>query len=168
MRRKLVRGFSLIEVLVVVGIVGILSALVIANYLNGLQKARQKRTMADIRSIANAWEARAVETRSYNAAGQTPPPATYTMPATTLTQAQLASLLTPTYMRVLPTIDGWSNMLDFAVEFPLGGAPATHYAIRSSAGDGVFETTYTAGPTEDFDCDIVFADGNFVVYPRVR
>jgi general secretion pathway protein G len=168
MRRKRVRGFTLIEVLVVVGIVGILSALVIANYLDGLQKARQKRTMADIRSIANAWEARAVEARAYNAAGQTTPPATYTMPATTLTQAQLASLLTPTYMRVLPNVDGWSTGFDFAVEFPLGGAPATHYAIRSAGGDQTFEASYTAGPTEDFDCDIVFADGNFVVYPRVR
>lgn len=167
MRRKCVRGFSLIELLVVIGIIGILAAMAIANYLNGLQKARQKRTMADIRSIANAWEARAVDVRAYNAAGQAPP-VTYTTPTTPLTQAQLASILMPTYMRVLPSIDGWSWPLEFAVDAALGGTPSAHYAIRSAAGDRAFQTTYVAGPTDDFDCDIVFADGNFVVYPRVR
>ncbi|MGZ7080554.1 MAG: prepilin-type N-terminal cleavage/methylation domain-containing protein, partial [Thermoanaerobaculia bacterium] len=65
MRRQRAGGFTLIEVLIVVAIIAILAAIAIANYLTALQRARQKRTMADMRTIATAWEARATETRGY-------------------------------------------------------------------------------------------------------
>lgn len=158
MRRQ--RGFTILEVLIVVAIIGIIAAIAIANYLNAAQRARQKRTMADIRSIGVAWEGRAVDTKAYNAAG-------FTMPASPLTYADLTTLLAPTYMRNIPSTDGWGNALGFATDRPIGGISAAEYAIRSAGRDGVFSgNTYTAGPTTAFDCDIVYSGGSFVVWPE--
>jgi prepilin-type N-terminal cleavage/methylation domain-containing protein len=167
-RRYPGRGFTLIEVLVVVAIIGLLATIAIANYLTGLQKARQKRTMADIRSIAVAWESRAVETRQYNAAGQTPTPTAYNLPSTTLTYAQLTGILSPTFIRTMPRIDGWSTAFEFAVDNPIGAAASSAYAIRSAGSDGKFDASYVEGPTDDFECDIVYGEGRFIVYPRVK
>src|SRR5438067_13759393 len=94
MRRQ--RGFTILEVLIVVAIIGIIAAIAIANYMNAAQRARQKRTMANIRSIGVAWESRAVDTQAYNAAG-------FTMPASAITYADLTTLLSATYMRNAPS-----------------------------------------------------------------
>jgi type II secretion system protein G len=158
MRRE--RGFTILEVLIVVAIIGIIAAIAIANYLNALQRTKQKRTMADMRSIAIAWESRAVDTKAYNAAG-------FTMPASSLTYAQMTTLLAPTYMRNIPSTDGWGYPFDFASDQPVGGPQAAAYAIRSPGRDGVFSgTSYTPGPTTAFDCDIVYSGGAFVVWPE--
>lgn len=161
MRRKS-DGFTILELLIVVAIIGLIAAIAIANYLNAAQKTRQKRTMADIRSIGVAWEARAVDVKAYNAAA-----IGFTMPAAPLMYAQVTTLLSPTYMRNIPNFDGWGNALEFAVDQPIGGTPAATYAIRSPGRDGRFSgSTYTAGPTTDFDCDIVYSGGAFVVWPE--
>ena len=158
MRRQ--RGFTILEVLIVVAIIGIIAAIAIANYLNAAQRTRQKKTMADIRSIGVAWESRAVDTKAYNAAG-------FTMPATPLTYADLMTLLSPTYMRNIPSSDGWGHALEFATDQPIGSTAASEYAIRSPGRDGAFTgNTYTAGATTEFDCDIVYSGGAFIVWPE--
>ena len=159
MRRRRSGGFTLIELLVVVAIIAILAAIAIANYLTGLQRARQKRTMADIRTVASAWEARATETKGYSAAG-------FTFPTQPVTYVDLRSALVPTYANPLPEMDGWSKAFQFATNQAWGTQTAQSYGIRSGGSDTTFDgTSYTSGPVDRFECDIVYANGSFVTYP---
>jgi general secretion pathway protein G len=154
MSRNRARGFTLLELLVVVAIIGIVAAIAAVAYFNALDRGRQKRTIADIKTIASAWEARASETRSYGVAG-------FTFPTETVSYDNLFAALSPTYSRTLPQFDGWGRPLDFGI----GGGPRD-YAIRSMGRDGQMQSgEYTPGETTDMDCDIVFSNGSFVTYP---
>jgi general secretion pathway protein G len=150
-------GFTLVELLVTVAIIAIVASIALISYLSAITRARQKRTMTDMRQIAQAWEARAADTRSYVVAG-----AGYTYPATPYTFSTLRGVLEPTYIRGLPQFDGWGRPFQFAVD---PDPEARIYAIRSAGRDGVWESEYAPGITEDPDCDIVYANGAFVTYP---
>ena len=146
-------GFTLIELLVVVAIIAIVAAIAIMNYLGSVERARQKRTMADIRSIAHAWETSNSESGHYAAAG-------FSFPSVT-TYEKLTTTLVPTYMRNIPRTDGWGRPLQF-------GAEGKVYGIRSAGRDGVYDSdTYEQGAGANPDCDIVYSNGNFVRYPDI-
>src|SRR3954466_1564992 len=87
----------------VLAIIGILSAIAIPNLLTAMQRSKQKRTMADVRTIATAWEARATDVNKYTAAGAI---SAITAASNKLTQAQLSGALSPTYIKLLPNKDG--------------------------------------------------------------
>jgi len=159
MRRRLAGGFTLMEILVVLAVIAILATIAIANYVTGLQRARQKRTMADMRTIASAWEARATEMKGYSAAG-------FTFPGQPVIYVELKDVLVPTYANPLPMNDGWGRAFDFATDQAWGTLSAQSYSIRSSGSDGAFDGgTYTPGSIDKFECDIVYANGSFVTYP---
>ncbi|HSP15664.1 MAG TPA: prepilin-type N-terminal cleavage/methylation domain-containing protein [Thermoanaerobaculia bacterium] len=152
-------GFTLLEVLVVVAIIGLLSAIAIMRYQTALLRARQKRTMADMRAIALAWEARAIDVKRYNAAG-------FTVPAYPATSKDIGALLSPTYIRIMPERDGWEFPFAFNTDEKIGDpAAADQYCIRSAGRDHQFSASYTPGPTDDPDGDIVYSGGTFIVYP---
>jgi prepilin-type N-terminal cleavage/methylation domain-containing protein len=155
------KGFSILELLIAVGIIGILAAIAIWNYFTAIQRGKQRRTMADIRSIAVAWETRAIDAKSYNGAG-------FTFPGVMLTSVDVNTMLVPTYIKFIPTKDGWGNDLEFAVDQSVGSStPAKEYSIRSGGRDGKFSgSIYGAATTTNFDCDIVYSNGTFVVYPE--
>ncbi len=153
------RGFTLIELLIVVTIIGIIIAISIINLINAMERARQRRTMGDIRSLSVAMEAFAVDKNHY------PPAAGYTLPSgltvPTKTLGLTADYLTPTYIKVVPMVDGWASWFNYDVS-----TSGADYMIRSCGRDGIPESSPSYGPTTNFNSDIIFTNGLFVQYPE--
>jgi len=156
--RKRESGFTLIELLIVIAIIGILAAIAIPNLLNAVQRGKQKRTMSDMRALATAIEAYAVDNNQYPPQGCASGLVTTGDVVVTTTSFQL---LTPTYIATPPRVDGWGRFLLYT-------NPVAGYLIRSLGRDGANggPNGINCGTTTDFNDDILYSNGTFIQWPE--
>lgn len=152
-------GFTLIELLISVAIIGIIVAISIANLLNAVQRARQKRTMGDMRSIGIALDSYAIDMNAYPPAAASPLPGGLPLPTLTLGNSA-SDALQPTYIQVIPLADGWSSWFTYGV-----ATDQKDYVLRSAGADGANESAPAWGAITSFNADIILVDGQFLQFP---
>ena len=146
MRRHDSRGYSLIELLITLVVIGVIAAISIPNLLAAIDKGKQKRTMADLRTVGTAAEAYAVDNGRYPVASDAA--------ALALALSSGAS----SFVKVMPQLDGWNH--PWVVD-----SGATAYTLSSSGKDGTPSGCVVGAQITQFTQDICFSHGQFIQVP---
>ncbi len=140
------RGFTLVEILAVVAILGILATIGTVAMIGTLDRARQRRTMADLHTIAIALESYNTDFGFYPAGDGGP-------------VSSISGDLEPTYVKPVPVLDGWSNPVGYA-------SNGSGYTLSSRGGDSAPSLPWPGGPTHRTGDDIVLVNGQFYQWPE--
>ena len=134
------RGFTLLELIIVVAVISLIMLVVAPNVLDTLDRGRRSSTQADMRALATALERYAADHRGY---------------PTAVLLSDLRSEMVPRYIKSLPTTDGWGHPLIYEAH-ELGAG----YSLRSPGKDGVFQDIRSS---DEWNSDLVIVDGAFLV-----
>ena len=138
-------GFTLIELLVVLVVLGIVAAIAISNLMGAYDRAKQGATVADMRSIATAIEAYAVDHSA-------PPPVTGNF-------RDLAESLAIYQQSGVPYSDHWGHLYVY-------DANGQTYSVTSLGKDGLAGQYLTAETRYEFQRDIIVTNGIFIAGPE--
>jgi len=141
-----------------IAILGIVSALFIPNFLDALQKAKQKRTVADVRHTSTMLVSYYTDHGVYPEVDSI---------------GDLAAVLTAEMgFEDVPVIDGWKRPLRYECWSEEGTEPGCdHFRLGSGGRDGVFEHESLADYDEeafdprDYDRDVIAGDGFLLQHP---
>jgi len=153
-------GFTLLELLVVVAIIGLLVALVIANLLDAADRAKQRSTVADI----HYWGVALMGYKGDHNVYPTPAPGPDGV-------SQVIPLLVPFSISILPATDHWKH--DFHYTYDSVNTPEA-FTFCSYGKDGLGPWDPVSGPDPgvtiatrfNYDLAIVLVDGIFVNSPE--
>ncbi|MCP3963324.1 MAG: prepilin-type N-terminal cleavage/methylation domain-containing protein [bacterium] len=173
--RKRQQGFSIIELVLVVAIIGIIASILIPNLIDALHKAKQRRTMAELRLVGTAWMSWLTDQAGAASAGANQ---TYAVDNhREVSYAELFGYLHPSdtffYMQGIPEYDAWGSSLTFY----MNEDPRTdnQLLLCAAARDNIPETCdgstdIPIGPflATDFDQDIIWADGFLLRWPDIK
>jgi len=137
----------------ILAVVGIIAAILIPNFLDALQKAKQKRAVKELQTIGQTVEAYRIEHGS--------------APEVSDMNALASALAAPT----LPRVDPWKQPYRYGCWQEETSSGCDRYRVVSGGSDGVFEhddlSAYARGGFERYEYkrDIVFGDGEFIAGP---
>ncbi|MBI4209272.1 MAG: prepilin-type N-terminal cleavage/methylation domain-containing protein [Deltaproteobacteria bacterium] len=137
------KGFSLVELMVVVAIIGILAAIAVPNFLNYQRKSKLSEVRANLGGIRTAEIAYNVETSLYLNAAETPPRSLGTTPGSSTTLWPTSGAGTGAFGAI-----GWAPTGDVYCTYQVTGASATAFLATGTCdadGDSVL-STFTIAP----------------------
>ena len=140
------RGFTVLELLIVVAVIGVISAIALPNVVSAIQRARQSRTMTDMRTIGGALVLYEQDYVDYPV-------------ATSLESAETLRPFLQPYMGDFRATDGWRRPFWYISDGHI-------YTLISHSLGGKADTPYTNGPTHRFEEDIVLSEGMFIQWPE--
>jgi len=141
------RGFTLVELLIVVAVIGLIVAVAVPNLLNSIQRARQSRTLADANAIGKGLSMYQQDHIDYPIAAKD-------------TDAEAIRSYVKYYITSFNPTDGWRK------PFLYTSTNGRHYTLISYGMDCAASEPYTPGPTMFFDDDLVISDGMLVQFPE--
>lgn len=136
-------GFTLVEMIVVVAILGILVSIVVPALLTAVNRSRQRRTMADMNNIAKANGMAQVDTSRF---------------------VNALSDLSPTYMNPVPTEDAWGTAYVYTPAGDQRSYDLTSYGSDAAAGPA----PPAVWQDDPFEPDIIMDTGQFTQFPAGR
>ena len=138
-------GFTLLELLIVVAIIGLLMAIAVPALRYALDRSKQRVTLSDMRMVAGAIMSYNLDVSFF--------------PNDSLTSPQLMNILAPFSGPSLPEQDRWGHDFDYRAD------GENYYSLESFGRDGIDGTDIDYLSRNDFDLDLVNSHGFFSASP---